>query len=149
MAKRRFGRVRKLPSGRYQARYPGPDGTDRPAPQTFATKTDADVWLTMKEAEIRRDDWIDPDAGAVLVADFGATWIEERAGLRPKTVRLYGYLLRAHIAPHFAAVTVAASPSLGSAAGARLCSIPGSARSLRPRRTGCCARSSTPRSMTG
>jgi integrase len=107
MAKRRFGRVRKLPSGRYQARYPGPDGTDRPAPQTFATKTDADVWLTLKEAEIRRDDWIDPDAGAVLVADFGATWIEERPGLRPKTVRLYGYLLRAHVAPHFATVTVA------------------------------------------
>ncbi len=106
MAKR-FGRVRKLPSGRYQARYPGPDGIDRPAPETFATKTDADVWLTMKEAEIRRDDWIDPEAGAVLVADFGATWIEERPGLRPKTVRLYGYLLRAHIAPHFAAVTIA------------------------------------------
>ena len=107
MAKRRFGRVRKLPSGRYQARYPGPDGTDRPAPQTFATKTEADVWLTMREAEIRRDDWIDPDAGAILVADFGATWIEERPGLRPKTIRLYGYLLRAHIAPHFATVTVA------------------------------------------
>jgi integrase len=107
MAKRRFGRVRKLPSGRYQARYPGPDGTDRPAPQTFATKTDADVWLTLKEAEIRKGDWIDPDAGAVLVADFSATWIKERPGLRPKTVRLYGYLLRAHIAPHFAAVTIA------------------------------------------
>ncbi len=26
--KRRFGRVRKLPSGRYQARYRGPDGLD-------------------------------------------------------------------------------------------------------------------------
>jgi integrase len=61
----------------------------------------------MKEAETRRDDWIDPDAGAVLAADFGATWIDERPGLRPKTVRLYGYLLRAHIAPHFATVTVA------------------------------------------
>jgi integrase len=107
MAKRRFGRVRRLPSGRHQARYPGPDGVDRAAPQTFATKTDADVWLTMKEAEIRRGDWIDPDAGAVLVADFGATWIEERPGLRPKTVRLYGHLLRAHIAPHFEAVTIA------------------------------------------
>ena len=30
------------PSGRWQARYPGPDGIDRPAPDTFATKTDAD-----------------------------------------------------------------------------------------------------------
>lgn len=107
MTKRRFGRVRRLPSGRHQARYPGPDGIDRAAPQTFASKTDADVWLTMKEAEIRRGDWIDPDAGAVLLADFGATRIEERPGLRPQTVRLYDYLLRAHIAPHFAGVTVA------------------------------------------
>lgn len=28
MARRRFGRVRKLPSGRYQARYPALDGAD-------------------------------------------------------------------------------------------------------------------------
>ncbi len=34
-SKRHFGRIRKLPSGRYQARYPGPDGVDRPAPHTF------------------------------------------------------------------------------------------------------------------
>jgi integrase len=107
MTKRRFGRVRRLPSGRHQARYPGPDGVDRAAPQTFASKTDADVWLTMKEAEIRRGDWIDPDAGTVLVADFGATWIKERPGLRPKTIRLYDYLLRTHITPHFTAVTIA------------------------------------------
>ena len=38
--KRRFGRVRRLPSGRYQARYRGPAGLDRPAPGTFATKTE-------------------------------------------------------------------------------------------------------------
>lgn len=25
-SRRNFGRVRKLPSGRFQARYPGPDG---------------------------------------------------------------------------------------------------------------------------
>ena len=60
--RRRFGRVRRLPSGRFQARYAGPDGVDRPAPNTFATKTDADVWLTIKEAEIRKGDWLDPDA---------------------------------------------------------------------------------------
>jgi integrase len=107
MGRRRFGRVRRLPSGRWQARYPGPDGIDRPAPDTFENKTDADIWLTLKEAEIRSGDWVDPNAGAVLVADYGATWIEERPGLRPKTVRLYRYLLRAHIAPYFPATTVA------------------------------------------
>ena len=52
--KRRFGRVRRLPSGRYQVRYLGPDGVDRPAPQTFATKREAEVWLTFKEGEIKR-----------------------------------------------------------------------------------------------
>ena len=69
MAKRRFGRIRRLSSGRYQARYLGPDGIDRPATGTFATKTDAEVWLTMKEAEIRRGDWLNPEAGTVLIID--------------------------------------------------------------------------------
>jgi integrase len=107
MGKRRFGRVRRLSSGRWQARYLGPDGIDRPAPDTFPTKTDADVWLTMKEAEIRQGDWIDPDAGRVLVGDYGSSWIEERPRLRPKTVLIYRSLLRLHIAPYFAEVTVA------------------------------------------
>ncbi|WP_208648797.1 tyrosine-type recombinase/integrase [Micromonospora inaquosa] len=34
--RRRFGNVRKLPSARWQARYLGPDGVMRTAPQTFA-----------------------------------------------------------------------------------------------------------------
>lgn len=51
--KRQFGRVRKLPSGRYQARYLGPDGIDRPAPETFRTKRDADDWLADRQSEVR------------------------------------------------------------------------------------------------
>jgi integrase len=104
--RRQFGSVRRLPSGRYQARYPGPDGIVRPADDTFATKTEAENWLTLKEAEILEDDWIDPDAAEILVPDYAATWIGERAGLRPKTVKIYTGLLRCHIAPHLATVTV-------------------------------------------
>ena len=58
---RHFGNIRKLPSGLYQARYRGPDGRMRSAPHTFARKSDAASWLTLKEAEIRQGDWIDPD----------------------------------------------------------------------------------------
>ncbi len=79
----------------------------RPADDTFDTKTDAEIWLTRKEAEILEDDWIDPDAGEVLLAEYGATWIDERPGLRPKTVTLYRCPLRSHIAPYFPAMTVA------------------------------------------
>jgi integrase len=105
--RRRFGAVRQLPSGRYQARYPGPDGVVRPADDTFETKTEADVWLTRKEAEILEGDWIDPDAGTVLLRDYAVTWIEERPKLRPKTITSYKSLVRVHITPHFPATTVA------------------------------------------
>jgi integrase len=105
--RRRFGSIRHLPSGRYQARYLGPDDVYRPADDTFETKADAEEWLTLKEAEILEDDWIDPDAGEILLSDYGATWIDERLGLRPKTVALYRYLLRSHIAPYFPTMTVA------------------------------------------
>jgi integrase len=100
MAKRRFGRVRKLPSGRYQARYPGPDGLDRPAPETFASKTSAEVWLTLKEAEIRSGDWIDPEAGKVKFGDYADTWLRDHV-LKPRTEELYRGLLKNHLKPAF------------------------------------------------
>lgn len=104
--RRRFGSIRKLPSGRYQARYPGPDGVERPADDTFATRLEAENWLTLKEAEILEGDWIDPDAAEILIPEYASTWIDERPGLRPKTILIYRGLLRKHIAPHFEHVTV-------------------------------------------
>jgi hypothetical protein len=50
---------------------------------------------------------IDPAAGRVNFGNYAATWIEERPGLRPKTVELYRYLLRSHLAPTFATALVA------------------------------------------
>ncbi|MFE5922592.1 tyrosine-type recombinase/integrase [Streptomyces sp. NPDC056468] len=104
--RRHFGRVRKLPSGRYQARYLGPDGQLRPAPETFRTKTDADNWLADKQTELRRGDWHDPDAGKVPFGPYAAAWITERE-LTSTTRQLYGSLLRHHLEPTFGAVNVA------------------------------------------
>jgi hypothetical protein len=88
MARRRFGRVRQLPSGRWQARYRGPDGQDRPAPQTFSRKVDADRWLASTEAELLNGEWVDPDAGQLSLADFATRWINERPGLRPNDLSI-------------------------------------------------------------
>jgi integrase len=96
--RRRFGAVRQLPSGRWQARYQGPDGLMRPADRTFPTKTSAEQWLTRIEADIIDSDWIDPDAGLIPFTEYAAAWIDERPDLRPKTVELYRYLLRRHLA---------------------------------------------------
>jgi hypothetical protein len=66
---RRFGNVRKLTSGRFQARYLGPDGLMRTAPETFGSKRDAEQWLTLTESEILRGDWSDPlKGGSCLVS---------------------------------------------------------------------------------
>lgn len=46
------------------------------------------------------------DAGRLPFGDYAATWIEERAGLRPKTVQLYRSLLRRHLEPAFSGVTL-------------------------------------------
>ncbi|MEU0985907.1 tyrosine-type recombinase/integrase [Streptomyces sp. NPDC005953] len=101
--RRTFGAVRKLPSGRYQARYPGPDGVMRPAPTTFATTRDADGWLAEKQTEIRRDEWVDPDAGAVSFEEYALRWVKERR-LSATTDELYRRLLRLHILPTFGAL---------------------------------------------
>jgi hypothetical protein len=70
--RRRFGAIRQLRSGRYQARYPGPDGLMRTAPRTFDTETDASVWLTVTEAQLIKGEWLDPDAGRVPLGDYAA-----------------------------------------------------------------------------
>jgi hypothetical protein len=59
---RSFGSIRKLPSGRYQARY-WHLGKQIAAERTYAAKTDARRWLSTVEADMVRGDWVDPDAG--------------------------------------------------------------------------------------
>ncbi|MGW6011454.1 tyrosine-type recombinase/integrase [Streptomyces sp. NPDC055210] len=100
--RRRFGAIRRLPSGRYQARYPGPDGVMRPAPETFATVGDADDWLAEKQTEVRSGDWRDPEAGAVNFKVYADKWVEDRE-LGVLTHDLYRYLLDGHILPTFGA----------------------------------------------
>src|SRR6266568_4463065 len=96
--RRRFGAVRQLPSGQWQARYRGPDGLMRPAPQPFPTKTSAEQWLIRTEADILGGGWIDPDAGLIPFAEYAAAWIDER-DLRPGTAQVYRYVLGRHLNP--------------------------------------------------
>ncbi|WP_202610563.1 tyrosine-type recombinase/integrase [Herbidospora solisilvae] len=104
---RRFGSIRKLPSGRFQIRYPGPDGRIRSGTDTYERKGDAERALSLVEAQIIRGEWTDPDRGKIKLKDYAETWISQRPGLRPRTVDLYTWLLRKHITPHLGGVQVA------------------------------------------
>ena len=96
--RRKFGAIRQLPSGRWQARYLGMDGLQRTAPRTFTTKADADAWLAVRQVELLRGDWIDPDLGRISLDAYGSRWISEHM-LSPTTRSLYEILLRRHIRP--------------------------------------------------
>ncbi|MEU5390202.1 tyrosine-type recombinase/integrase [Streptomyces tibetensis] len=98
--RREFGTVRKLASGRWQARYLGPDGQRHKAPETFETRSDAQDWLNLTRADIERNHWRDPDAGAVNFEKYALRWMGER-GLAPTTLDRYDGLLRLHILPTF------------------------------------------------
>ncbi len=96
--RRDFGAVRQLPSGRWQASYLAVDGLRRTAPSTFSTKADAHAWLTVRQSELLKGDWIDPDLGRVALDDFATRWISEHR-LSPRTRDLYEGLHRLHIRP--------------------------------------------------
>ncbi|WP_280449909.1 tyrosine-type recombinase/integrase [Nocardia brasiliensis] len=77
MARRRFGKVRKLPSGRYQASFIGPDGQRQNAPNTFRTKTDADRWLVKAEADISKGTWLDEQLGLQIFHEYATAYLKE------------------------------------------------------------------------
>lgn len=106
-ATRYFGNVRKLPSGRYQARYFGPDGTRRPAqradgaPLTFDTRSDAEAWLALRQSEILRQEWLPPATPQEvppLLREYADVWLTQR-DLQDRTREHYDQLLRDHIYP--------------------------------------------------
>ncbi len=97
---RRFGSIRRRESGRYQIRYPGPDGRTHTGPETYERKGDAERALVLIEAQMASGSWADPERGKVRLADYAAAWITERPGLRPRTVDLYRYLLEKHVTPY-------------------------------------------------
>src|ERR1022692_2586927 len=103
---RRFGNIRKLPSGRLQIRYPGPDGRMRTGQETYGRTSDAQKALVLIEAQMSIGEWTDPDRGKIKLADYAATWIAQRPNLRPRTVDLYRWLLKKHIAPHLGGVPI-------------------------------------------
>lgn len=102
MAKSTFGNVRQLKSGKFQARYTGPDGLTHKAPATFHLKGDAYSWLEAEQKALYLGVWKPPaqrEAEARAEAESNAltvrVWLEEwlrhkeREGLKISTLTKY------------------------------------------------------------
>jgi len=106
--RRGFGAIRKLPSGRYQASYVGPDTARHKAPSTYETREDAEAWLSARRAEIVGDDWRPPRARKTATfGPYAESWLRTRVTpkgepLKPRTRANYRQLLDLYILPGFA-----------------------------------------------
>jgi integrase len=118
-SKRSFGSIRKLPSGRFQARYTAPDGLMVTAPTTFTAKIDAEAWLAQERRRVEEPEtWRPPkvrleEARRAVEANrlptfqaYAERWIVTRRNsrgesLRPLTQDKYLSSLRVHIYPAF------------------------------------------------
>ncbi|SPD85251.1 putative prophage phiRv2 integrase [Micropruina glycogenica] len=122
MAERRdFGTIRRLPSGRYQATYIGPDLGRHKAPSTFEKRDLAVVWLRNEQRMIEdavADElrWVSPEERLaasrrkaepkVRFGEYGAKWIVERRNskgepLRALTRKDYELVLAKYLVPTF------------------------------------------------
>lgn len=117
MARRTFGQVRKLPSGRWHARYTGPDTRLHNAPHTFTSKDDARFWLRGEEKLISAGEWTSPKARAeslkragLTFGDYSKKWLAGR-DLKPRTREHYQALLDHQLLPTFQDVALKAITS--------------------------------------
>jgi hypothetical protein len=85
-----FGTVRRLPSGRYQARFTDDRMERRTAPATFATRREAADYLATVRADMVRGLWRAPELGRITVAAYAESLLAVRVDLAPKTASSTG-----------------------------------------------------------
>jgi len=107
--KRSFGNIRKLPSGRFQVRYTGPDGTYVTGHRTYSARSDAEAFLTDRRREIDAEEWTAAaakrKAEKITFAAYSKTWLARRqvAGrpIKPRTRAHYQSILDDHLIDTF------------------------------------------------
>lgn len=95
--KRLFGTISRLSSGKYRARYTGPDGKKYSGPHPFFTKDDAGAWLRQEQKLIEFDEWQPPhlryrtkEDDARTVGDWLYQWLDlQEKRLKPSTMVNY------------------------------------------------------------
>src|SRR5262249_53310042 len=101
-SRRGFGKLRQLPSGRWQASYLGDDERYHTAPTTFDRKKTAETWLSGVQTDLLRGQWEPPKPKTkpLTFSEHADRWLANRK-LKPRTRAHYRSLLDDKIVPTF------------------------------------------------
>jgi hypothetical protein len=91
--------IRRLGSGRWQARYRDAERRERAG--NFRTRAEAQRWIDEQTAGLVRGDWRDPRSGRIAIGELAQTWYETTAALKPSTRLAYRSLLDAWVLPRW------------------------------------------------
>lgn len=94
--------IRKLPNGRFEARYRAPDGRERA--RRFPTKRDAQAHLDQIGVDRRAGNWTDPRAGRIALSEWAVQWEATTVHLRPSSRARDESYLHNHVLPRFGAL---------------------------------------------
>jgi hypothetical protein len=92
---------------RYPAHFRDPSG--REVTESFALKRDANRWLDEQTSQILRGAYVHPETARTTVAEWCATWLEDYATRRPRTVRQ----AQVHVAQITARLALCRCPGCG------------------------------------
>lgn len=105
-----MGHLRRAPSGRWEARYRGPDGREHC--RRFPTKREAQAFLERTGADQQRGEWRDPQGAKVLTADWIEAWWATTVNLRPSSRARDEAYIRNHVLPVFGELPLGAITQL-------------------------------------
>ena len=109
-ARRGWGSVKAMRSGRLQASYIGPDNFRHYPPHTFTDRDAAVVWLNIERRMVESGEWTPPKLRAAqinleLFGTYARTWIDTRrtkkGPIKPRTRAEYLRILDQQLDPTF------------------------------------------------
>lgn len=98
MTRRQFGKVRKLPSGRWQASFISPTGRRQHAPHTFLRKADASLWLSHIESDLSRGTWRDNTLARERFGDYAEQYLTDNPHVGERWAETCRRNMRLHLA---------------------------------------------------
>ncbi len=90
---------------RYEVVYRGPDGRQRS--KSFVRKVEANRFSNTVEADLARNDWLDPQKGRAHFGELAAIWLKSTTHLKPTTRQGYESIVAKHLLPKFGSRPVA------------------------------------------